>query len=101
MNFKPVLCWEAAWYNICHNTHSLTLAHTMHTVMQGETKSRTTGVFYVAVNEAPSFPHYSSHPQTLIFSPFFPLLCLFDHVGLFFICHIFPFLSWCLKKSVF
>lgn len=29
MNFKPVLCWEAAWYNICHNTHSLTLAHTI------------------------------------------------------------------------
>lgn len=20
MNFKPVLCWEAAWYDICHNT---------------------------------------------------------------------------------
>lgn len=24
MNFKPVLCWEAAWYDICHNTHSHT-----------------------------------------------------------------------------
>lgn len=20
MNFKPVFCWEAAWYDICHNT---------------------------------------------------------------------------------
>lgn len=22
MNFKPVLCWVAAWYDICHNTHT-------------------------------------------------------------------------------
>lgn len=26
MNFKPILCWEAAWYDICHNTHSHTHA---------------------------------------------------------------------------
>lgn len=27
MNFKPVLCWEAAWYSICHNSPSHTHMH--------------------------------------------------------------------------
>lgn len=28
MNFKPVHCWDAAWYDICHNMHSHRRAYT-------------------------------------------------------------------------
>lgn len=77
MNFKPIRCWEAAWYNICHNTQGYTHIHTH----MGDRESRVTGVFFIwgpsssCIHYPPNPSFYSLLSFQILISSFPLMLC--------------------------